>query len=386
MMSVFEDYDNNDTKATYDGVLAKYPVSVLEPAVCMYCLARHYDLKLDEFTEWSAETVKDSKVMDAIKMAVKMHEGDRNVLCEEANMTNTTFSIFQYTSQVERFRRSKQVYTFDEDFLSELIDTEADIPIHGDMLATMPHHVMYLDYSANPALCSQIGADGVLMTILDVTVGDKKIWVILCVNYYQGVSKFVHSITLPNDRDPISMEDLIRSMCVNTVTDTDVNLIRRACRDLVANSEKDLLRTPEALMFATVLQSLVYLCSVEPDIKETPMSKQRYKDAKKQQKSKDKRVKADMPEREYVVGEYFGSAFRKFKAEQSARSSNAAYIGTGTAKRPHMRRAHWHNYWYGKRGSEDRILRPRWVHEAFVNVDEKDSDKQLGVAKHKVVS
>ena len=368
MSVVLEDYNRNDNKATYDGILEKYPVSVLEPAVCRYCLARHYDLKLTEFANWTTETVKDARILDAIKMGIKMHEGDNNVLCEAASMTNTTFSIFQYVSQVERFRRSKQVYMFDEDFLEELVDTEADIPIHGDMLATLPHHVMYLDYTANPALCLSIGADSALATTLDVTIGDKKMWVILCVNYFMGISKFVHSITLPNDRDPISMEDLIRSMCVANVTDTEVNP----------------LHTKEAMMFATVLQSLVYLCSVDPDIKETQVSKQRYKDAKKQQKSKDKRVKADMPEREYVVGEYFGAAFRKFKTEQSARPSTVAYIGTGTAKRPHMRRAHWHNYWYGKRGSEDRILRPRWVHEAFINVTENDSDKKLSVAKHKV--
>ena len=371
MSVVLDDYNLDNMRETYELILSKYPVSILEPTICAYYLARHYGMTLSDFAEYVTETIKDERVADAIKKATEMHKYVDD-LCEKAGMTNTMFSIYQFAAQIERFRRSKQVYVFDKEFLSELVDTDATIPIHGSMLATLPHHVMYLDYSANRELCDMIGADGTLVTVLDVTVGTDQMWIILCVNYYQGMSKFVHSITMPGDRDSITMQDLINSMCIARKSSDD-------------DSELSSDHTKEAKMFSTILQALLYLCSYEPDIKETQVSKQRYKDVKKQQKSKDKRVKACMPEREYVVGEYFGSAFRKFKAEQSARPSNTAYIGTGTAKRPHMRRAHWHNYWYGKRGSEDRILRPRWVHEAFINVTENDSDKKLGVAKHKVV-
>lgn len=129
------------------------------------------------------------------------------------------------------------------------------------------------------------------------------------------------------------------------------------------------------------MQSLIYLCSFELDIRETLVSKQRYKEAKAK-KPKDKKAKVDMPEREYKVGEYFGAAFRKFTYENATKSSKST--GTGSAKRPHMRRAHWHGYWRGKKGSENRTLVRRWVHESFINVDYDTGEKKLGVAKHKV--
>ena len=41
--------------------------------------------------------------------------------------------------------------------------------------------------------------------------------------------------------------------------------------------------------------------------------------------------------------------------------------GKGSPKSPHSRRAHWHHYWKGKKGSPDRKPVLRWIAPVFVN-------------------
>ena len=46
---------------------------------------------------------------------------------------------------------------------------------------------------------------------------------------------------------------------------------------------------------------------------------------------------------------------------------------TGYHVRPHMRRAHWKHYWYGKKdGSEERVRRRKFVSAVFINAQDED--------------
>ena len=363
MSVVLDEFNNNKSKQIYQMLLQKFPVSVLEQTVCAYYLAQHCGMSVTEFIKAFQNSGIPAEVKDALQFAKQ--SACANESTEDAVIAS--MGIYQYGAQVERFRRSKQVYVFDKDFLSELIDTDAKFVINGDMLNTLPHRVFFLDYSAGDDLCEKMQLDGTLITVNDIHAGSDIYWLIQCVNYYKGTCKFVHCIIMPNATETLTIADLVNRL--STVYKTDV-------------SSPEERKAREVLMFTTVMQTVLYLCSYEPDIKETCVSKQRYKDAKKQ-KPKDKKAQIDMPDREYNVGEYFGNSFRKHK--QSRAEGSTAGTGTGKSKRPHMRSAHWHPYWYGKRNSPDRKIRVRWVHETFVNVDEKDSDKKLAVAKHKVM-
>jgi len=358
MNPVIDDFMSNEYRDTHERLLQKYPVSALEPAVCAYYLANHFDLDLTEFIKLLATTSDTSSAVDALNFAFKVARQDE--ISFESGLTGS-ICTFQYAAQVERFRRTKQVYTFDKDFLTELLDTDPNVTITGDLLKTAPHKVMYLDYSANTEICEQLQLDGTLVTILDIEVGDDVYWMLFCTAYYRGKSMFMHELIMPNSNEPTSVAEIINT---SKITYNNVDSEKRG-QDIIL----------------TLLQSLIYLCSFEPDVRETPMSKQRYK-AAKANKPKDKRIKHDMPEHEYMVGEYFGAAFRKFTYENVGKQHKST--GTGSAKRPHMRRAHWHGYWRGKKGSENRTLVRRWVHESFINVDYDTGEKKLSVTKHKV--
>lgn len=57
---------------------------------------------------------------------------------------------------------------------------------------------------------------------------------------------------------------------------------------------------------------------------------------------------------------------------------------TGYHMRPHMRRAHWKHYWYGKKdGSEERVRRRKFVSAVFID---KNTDEEIQIPTRKVVT
>lgn len=61
----------------------------------------------------------------------------------------------------------------------------------------------------------------------------------------------------------------------------------------------------------------------------------------------------------HVLGKEFGDMIRKAESTYTP--------GTGTSKRPHVRRAHWHSYWTGARQDADnRKLIVKWLHPMII--------------------
>lgn len=97
---------------------------------------------------------------------------------------------------------------------------------------------------------------------------------------------------------------------------------------------------------------VLYLCSDEPEVKETvptPRRRGEYVPA------------ASYPDI-WEVGNYIGIVIRKQRASQDTRSREST--STGGTKRPHMRRAHWHTYRYG---SDRSTVRVKWLSPIFVH-------------------
>ena len=63
------------------------------------------------------------------------------------------------------------------------------------------------------------------------------------------------------------------------------------------------------------------------------------------------------------VGLRFGAAFQAYQRQKSRNDTQ----GTGGQKRPHIRRAHWHGFWYGaKTDAAKREFRLCWVAPTMV--------------------
>lgn len=105
----------------------------------------------------------------------------------------------------------------------------------------------------------------------------------------------------------------------------------------------------------------LYLCSEQPDIVEANSSAAN--------KRRIKEGKAPLHPQIHHVGVRYGAAFRKAREERKL-SESVGSRGRGPA--PHVRRAHWHTYWVGAKGTAERRRVIKWLPPIPVNLSSYD--------------
>jgi len=168
------------------------------------------------------------------------------------------------------------------------------------------------------------------------------------------------------------------STSMQTVIPISGGTIKESVAEMAKNKDKrawgkfsldDVLQSPVVKSLSECVNLLLYLCSEKPDMSDDIKLRVR--------RSRDsfgnpKRVVA------WDVGIRIGAALRKTSVS-IARSDNdnddesAENNKPTTSKRPHMRRAHWHSYWTGKRDGTDRKLILRWLPPTAINLDSEES-------------
>lgn len=110
---------------------------------------------------------------------------------------------------------------------------------------------------------------------------------------------------------------------------------------------------------------VLYVCSSEPDIKggEAP-AYPAYKKVKRGLKL----FPPDKP-RYYRYGDIIGAKIEAAERAQKEEDERD-YPHTRKSVRPHIRRAHWHSFWRGKRQSQDREIDVKWLYPMLINVEE----------------
>jgi predicted DNA-binding protein (MmcQ/YjbR family) len=132
-----------------------------------------------------------------------------------------------------------------------------------------------------------------------------------------------------------------------------------------------LLDSPFPKLIAECINYLLYLCSEKPDMPDdTELRTKRSRDT------------YGNPKRavEWDVGTRLGAALKKAKGKEISIETTNDEINsaskddkkTHTSPRPHMRRAHWHSFWTGKRDSSERKLVLRWLPPITVNINDMD--------------
>jgi hypothetical protein len=119
---------------------------------------------------------------------------------------------------------------------------------------------------------------------------------------------------------------------------------------------------------ATLLPYVLYLCASNAEITPHPEQSTIMRLPRTVDDIRDKYREV----RRWDVGVRIAGAVRA-----SADSQPIAVRGggsSGTTKRPHMRRAHWHHYWRGPRDSErESIL--KWIAPTYINLPPLDDDE-----------
>lgn len=247
------------------------------------------------------------------------------------------------------WEKKKQIYVFDPVFAEELMHTQ-NIGILKDMFTKLPYDTFAVDFSKSSAVIEEAGIMGAIINVQ--RRGDYWYISLSCfADLENGEMGFgILNFFVENENIECSSE---KFTAIHSNVEQDTSLF--------ANRKS---------LFNLIVHVLTYFSSYEPDIRETSQSKAQQAAFKRQKKTGQK------PTRIWNVGEYYGAAFRKWTQGTLGNKSNNDVVTE--SKRPHVRRAHWHRYWVGKKGNQELVV--KWVHDCIVN----EHLGELSIAKHTV--
>lgn len=230
--------------------------------------------------------------------------------------------------------KTKGVYAFDATFSDELANTTMSQELRPELLNHLPEPCVWIE-PGKPLATNEGEIVGFFISITDT----------------DGV------LMLPAHRTDRNESYLLGIMNM-TLGHTIEACLRRAKEDNDGIAENvDALGDHVARMVSMAL----YLCTEEPDIittNESRLNRQRLRQGK-----------TPFHPTVHHVGYRYGAAFCKAKEERAA-SEGAG--GTGRSPTPHIRRAHWHTYWKGARGTEERHQVVKWLPPIPVNLKSYD--------------
>lgn len=263
-------------------------------------------------------------------------------------------SDLNVTTLMEQWVKNKQIFSFDADFLDELLSTETTV-MTKDAWDYLPYDTFYIDLSNNKKLYDMFGY-GMFITITkDIEGGNYGVYSCrITDNLYFGDSFLVEN---GNYEHIVEREATKELPVFETPIKDDKN-------KTITFQQSGVWKHNIGLYKSLIMQILTYLTSIEPDVKENEITKKTYRKPKADAKPKNKFSEVQM----WNVGEVFGVSYRKWKKERESQhgSPNGASSGaSGVKKRPHSRKAHWSHYWYGS--GDNKVRRPKWISATFVN-------------------
>ena len=256
------------------------------------------------------------------------------------------------------WRLQKVIYSFDPDLAEALMNQAEDmndtdvLPV--DLLYHLPYPCVYITAEAFHGA----GMDGFWA------------WIEYDVNTKSPELR-VQWVTKDCDQSIPAVLHLIRGGTIrDCIQDTRRRMSRRA--GSVVRLDMD-----DYADFFRALQLLLYLISDDADVTDdgqdlakTHDGDTEEKDEPTEEKPKTKTIKDKYREiQKKNVGIYIGAALRKGK------QGSAEHTGekTGRRVRTHLRRGHWHHYWYGPMIGP-RKLRLKWTAPTTIHPDSKNED------------
>lgn len=164
--------------------------------------------------------------------------------------------------------------------------------------------------------------------------------------------------------------------CLSKTMQTTIDNMRNLGHDVNA-SVTDLARQFYSPI-VRALQFYLYLCSDKPDVTPDPQTSKTYRPRKVGGRILDKFREIEGKK----VGVVIGSAIRLNTNKNSdISSSSVSPHKSHKPHRPHTRRGHWHHYWIGKRGTQERKLILKWTHPMLVGAPELAADIEVRPVK-----
>lgn len=236
---------------------------------------------------------------------------------------------------------SRGIYEIDPDLTTELINTPLTGSIPSEVLTRLPEWCLYVQA---PLTHEGVPVEG--------------FWVWLEWDHEQNHAELRFLVDCRSDNHIWAMRVHLGPWTLETAMRKVLDEVSRIRGDLKPSplEERDLLDYM-ARSVGPLLSITLYLCSEKPDIDPEPEPDQR-----------PLQIRAGEPPARVLVP---AQKTRLFKTGQeignTIRRARSAPTIEGTKKRAHLRRGHWHGYWYGPRNDpEQQRFSYRWLHPMLV--------------------
>lgn len=255
------------------------------------------------------------------------------------------------------WRPTKGIYRFHPALYEALIETDLDGEVPSSLLLRMPGHAVFIETPVSEnmpfpiegffAYLSRMGKQDELQ-IVALQRKDERFH-----NDEFAPLRDLTLFSLPLGNHPVS--DLVRLHFERSETDANEADIRKSKYSETDDGAKLIIEH----VVSGMLSLLLYLCSEQPEIDDwmPPEPKAKFFGTKQ-------RLIAAKEATSWNVGLRIGAALDLSSKQERERENEG---GTGTTLRPHIRRAHWHSFWVGKRGEQTLSL--RWLPPIAVNTE-----------------
>ncbi len=269
------------------------------------------------------------------------------------------------------WRRYKEIYSFDKD-LAELlmnqVSEDDDLLIPMDVLMAMPYPCIYItinDFEDFEGFWVWFESD--------VNNGELELRFLFVKNngkFGKGILHLKQGYTISDAIErsiEISIENLNNKELKQHYKEMGVSLADDLEFEKLTKSELDEFKEEMKNELQSILQLVLYVCADNKEVESSKTIKRR-ENIKPTDKPKD--VFREI--QEWEVGYRIGNTIRKYNSEHHSENSTTYTLGTGSKKRPHSRRGHWHHYWCGSDKDGTRKLLLKWTAPMFINGDSGD--------------
>lgn len=252
------------------------------------------------------------------------------------------------------WRYSQDIYRFDPDLYREITETALDNAIRPEAFFTLPAWGIYIESPGFGSNANWRKIDGFFVCLSD----DRSrpgYGIELRLTFVMDGGK--DCLCMPVPLVGGTVEDCLSALKLSA----EQNLENLATLDFASSIStllglKMIITEDMIADIASCLSLVLYLCSERPDT-DAPRGR-----TSPQINRRGEVIAPPIRPKKWDVGLRFGAAFRKYKQRSSGDNAAASEHNSSGSKRPHVRRAHWHGYWYGSRADgAEREFRLRWL-------------------------
>lgn len=244
---------------------------------------------------------------------------------------------------VRDWMKTKQAYKITKELADDLFSMD-DLTFPANSLR-LPYRTVFMDFSdlELPVTGTQMEQKDYVVYGVFMILGE--------VMYYGEPGTMCGFVTILSPKDGVKegAEISYGSIAFDYMETDDGETLKDRVEELTRDFTGPRDSLIKALLFAA------YLSCEQPDIEENEVQKSFYRPSEKLKTSS---------VRKWDVGIRYTREIRRHQEE----GTHSAGTGNGTAKRPHIRKAHWHVYRYGKGRTQKKVL---WIPPIEVNCKTK---------------